>query len=326
MGVGCRAFWRMAWALALVACGGDDAGSPAIESDAAIDASALDGNLRDAAARDARVGEDAPPPRINECNDPTLQRLPCCWEASNAGRSDKEWAIRSVDIAEPIGIASDVIRTILQDGLDDGDRGETDVVWLVRWIGERRTIETGFGCRDGYRFPFRFSNRGRGCAGDRPEWAPIELAGSIASDTLSSESAQDVLVVPLPDAGDPPPELRIRELRLVHATLTDDTTCVGARENTRRWTYGEPRSEAAGFLTVADTQSQLLGAAGGLSLCRFIAGVDCLGDERAWPRPPNARCDDTRCTDECDVATEPPGTCNAWRFAAGFAAAGVEIE
>lgn len=304
-------------------CGDDD--GPAASADASSDAAERDARGTD--GRDTGVAEDAHVPApLNECNDPALQRLPCCWEASNAGRTEKEWAIRSVAIAEPVGIANDVIRTILQDGLDDGDRGETDVVWLLRLQADTDTLVTGFGCRDGYRFPFRFSNRGRGCAGDRPEWAPIELAATIEGDVLRSEAAADVLVVPLPDAGDPPPELRVRHLRLVSATLTEDATCVGTRVNARRWAYGEPPSEATGFLTVADTSAQVLGAAGGTSLCMFVAGTECIGDERTWPRPPNARCDETTCTDGCDPSAEPAGTCNAWRFAAAFAASGVEIE
>lgn len=311
---------------------GDDGGPPASE-----DASAL----RDTGAPVDGGGGDASgdAAATNRCAAPEIQHPPCCWEVSNAEREVLELAARGVAFVEPAALANEVFRAVLQEGLDSSDAGENDVMLLVRATpaGTGYRVQAGFGCHASRGAPWRFATEAGVCGAPDGSWAPVEAMGTIDGDLVTTEPAGGTLVIPLPQAGTPPPELRIRTVRIAQARLTDGRSCIGSRLASGRWIYGEPPSRIEGFIALEDARATTIPSLEGQSFCQVIAGAPCDQPREVWPVAPDARCDGDTCAPRCDdeacaadrcdpVSDDPARGCNAWRLLVAAAAAGVEIE
>lgn len=307
--------------LAALSCGDDDAGTR--PADAGTESATPQ---QDAGTDTADAG-----PR-NTCLAPDVQHLPCCWESSNAERDVLQFAARGASFTAPESFANEVFRTTIQEGLDGADGGEPNFMLLVRATpmgGTRYRVEVGFGCRSSRREPFQFSRSGV-CGAPDDRWTPLAGLGSIVDDVLSTELVDRPLVVPLPAAGDPFPELRFHAARIVRAPLTEGRTCIGARTPNRRWSYGElgAESEIEGYFRVDEARATAVPSLDGMSMCELVARTACDQPRAEWDVQPDARCEGEVCVaGECVPESEDPLTgCNAWRIGLRAAAAGVDIE
>lgn len=305
-----------------LSCGDDDA-RPASEDAGTGDAGGPE--------RDATTDAEADAGPVNTCLAPELQHPPCCWESSNADRDVIQLAARGAAFDRPMSFMNEVFRATIQEGLDAADGGEPNFMLLVRLTpdGDGYRTEVGFGCRSSREEPFRFGRNGS-CGATDDRWEPIVAPGRIEDELLSTETANVPLVVPLPAAGSPPPDLVFHAPRIVRARLTDGRTCVGSRTVNRRWSYGERGDESAveGFLRVDEARAITLMSEDGLSFCDLVARTACDRPRAEWEVKPDSRCDGGVCVpDACPPESDDEVTgCNAWRISLRFAAAGVDIE
>lgn len=288
-----------------------------------------------------------PPPDLPEGTRPTEVTCPteapapeeqmgtCCYRHSNADQLDTpEFRLTYLDIVAPVGapLSSTTVGSILNESVQ-----LEEFNWLFRVEGAGAdgdvNIVTGFGRRedDG---TYVFSQGSAGSEGDPDAWCPVEVPATLAGDRVTSGPIDGSITVPVFDetGEELQVELTLREIAIEESTWAEDRSCVGWQVS-RPFTY-HPAGLLTGFVEVEPSRDQII-RSGPIeaNVCAAIAGQLNLdycevNDQADWAYKPDALCDESGCrantpceTDVCDPATE----CNAWLFAAHFAAAGVDI-
>ena len=290
---------------------------------------------------DAGPAEDAGPLELCPTeNVPAPEELmgPCCWRDDNSTQQDApEFRLNYLELTEPADspLSSITLRRVLNEAMQD-----ESFSWLFRTDGASAdgdvTITTGYGTRqaDG---TYAFS---QGAAdGDPDTWCPVEIAATLAGETVNSGPIDGAITIPIfDDTGTMLQiELTLRNLSIQDATWTEERACVGFK-TPRPFTY-EPDAQLTAFIEVEPSRTQMISVPPvETTVCSAIAGAlddatycDTV-DQSEWISPPDSLCDMTGCTrnadgmtDVCDPTIAGPGGCNAWRIVGQFAAAGVDI-
>ncbi len=304
----------MALAGLVVGCGDDDGGGT--DSGPETDG----GDMVDTG------GETAMCPSGMSIPDPEGLMGACCARMSNEGRTDApEFRVSGLRILEPATLSAGLVRSALQDALD-----EERFNWLIR-VGNAGAdgdvmIETGFGSRNADA-TYAFASGAAPAPGDPNRWDPLTVTGTLAGEGLSAPAITDTFTVPIleDDGVAVVLELPLQAFELVSATMSESRTCIGLRNGS---VYGTDDGSLQTYITVEDAMAGNVELPPiNTSLCNFIAGMasemgPCTDIAQGeWPVPPNALCTDGTCTDTCDPASD----CNAWRVSGGFSAHGVEI-
>jgi hypothetical protein len=266
---------------------------------------------------------------------PEEQMGTCCWRHSNADQLDTpEFRLTYIEIVGPAGspLSSTTVRRVLNESVQFEEFN-----WLFRVEGAEDdgpvNIVTGFGRRmaDG---TYQFSQGSAGSEGDPDAWCPVEVPATLTGDTVTSDPIDGSITVPVfDDAGvEVQIELTLRNIAVQRGTLGEDRSCIGWNVS-RPFTY-QPGAVLTGFVEVEPSREQVIRAPGvETNVCAALAGSLSLdycdvNDQSEWAIKPDSLCDETGCrantpceADVCDPATE----CNAWRFVAHFAGAGVDI-
>ncbi len=301
--------------LAMVGCGDDDA----TPNDSGMTSDTTTGGDTSTADDTGTTMVNCPP----SAPGPDNQMGACCSRASNADRTDSpEFRISGLDITQPASLNQPFIKSILQAALNDESFN-----WLISVTnaGADGTVDitTGFGRRqdDG---TFSYETAG--------EFVPSMTTATLAGNTLMAESLAATVVVPIVDAetGEPTITLPLQELTLSMATWDADRTCIG-NVAANGMAFDTTQASLTAHITVEDANNADVTALSN-TLCNLLRGMnadgtaaqgDCtMQDQAGWGNKPDALCDDTGCSTECDADT----TCNAWVLSGGFAAQGVEIN
>ncbi len=298
-----------------------------------------DGGGTDAGPNDSGPGTDAGD--FNPCpSDPAAVPAPeelmgaCCWRSSNESQLDTpELRIAYLEVTAPVGspLASMTVRRLLNESMQ-----EERFNWLFRINtggGDGPvSITTGYGRRaaDG---TYQFS---QGMASSDPDaWCPVELTGSIAGETINTTPVAQAITVPLFDETGTmlQVELQLLNLSIENSTLSEMRSCIGSKTG-RPYTYN-PAATLVGYVDVLTARDQnLMVGTINTSVCAALAGsldnpMYCDQDQSTWMVPPDSLCDASGCTTNAEGMTDvcdPTSSCNAWRFVADFAAAGVDIS
>ena len=272
----------------------------------------------------------------------------CCWRDSNADNLDApEYRLTFIDIVGPAGapLASTTVRRVLNEALQ-----EETFNWLIRVENASAdgtvNIVTGFGRHqaDGtYEFSqgSASTNPVSGVA-DSDAWCPVEIPATLAGDVVNSDPIAGSITVPIfDDAGvDVQIELTLRNIAIEQSTWGEDRSCIGWKA-AQPFTYF-PQAVLSGYVEVEPSRAQVIMTPGvETNVCAALAGSLSLtycddNPQSAWMIKPDSFCDASGCTanPECVTPTvcNPDGSdagglpgCNAWRFVAHFAAAGVDI-
>ncbi|MBX7195329.1 MAG: hypothetical protein K1X94_24955 [Sandaracinaceae bacterium] len=259
---------------------------------------------------------------------PEEQMPPCCFRYSQADQQDTpEMRLRFISIDEPA--ASPLASTAVESVLNTALQRET-FNWLFRTTGADADgaieIATGYGTRN---------TDGSYTLGSA-DYMPITLPGTITGETITTETVAGPLDIPIFDETGAVLQivLRLRDVQVVEANLTEMRSCIGTRRG-NSFTTG---ATLQGYVTVADAREGMINVPPiDSTLCSVIAGElatpagmmpMCDRPQSTWTAKPDSLCDASGCetnmtgmTDVCD----PDTTCNAWRLLAQFAAVGINI-
>lgn len=255
----------------------------------------------------------------------------CCYRASQADHADSpEMRIRYLDIAAPSAspLASTAVEGVLNSTL-----GTETFNWLIAMSlsGSDGAVDitTGFGTRiAGPPTTYSFAADG--------DFPPATISGTRTGDTITSGTASTPVEIPIYDETGTVQQITLilHALRVMEATLSEESSCIGALSGNRFTTA----ATLEGYVTVEDAQNGTINVPPiNTTLCSLIAGELitpsgsdplCDRDRSEWTAQPDSLCDGETCqanpagsTEVCDPLT----TCNAWRLEANFAAVGVEI-
>ena len=201
------------------------------------------------------------------------------------------------------------------------------------------TVRTGFGLTNGdgtYAFP-----TGTGTGLDLPEYVPVELAGTLTGEVITTERHDGSLTVPvLNEEGTAVQlELVLRNIQVTEGVFNTDRSCVGFAGTRGRYVTG---AILDGFIEVEPSRTaEVVSGPVMTTVCAAIAGsipdaTYCeTKPQNEWATQPDSLCDASGCTantsceeDVCDRGGDSETglpACNAWRLVAAFAANGVEI-
>lgn len=346
-------FWTLACTCAmagavLFAVGCDDGNG---EADAGSDAGEACLMVPELANDEA----DRPDPSEVTCPDddtvpaPAEQMGSCCWRYNNEPdqHDTPEFRLTYIEIVGPPGspLSSRTVRTVLNEAVQ-----EEGFNWLIRVEDAGAdgpvNIVTGFGRRqpDG---TYQFSE---GSASSNPvtgdpdsdEWCPVEVPATLTGDVITSDPIDGSITVPVfnEEETEVQIELTLRNIAVEQGTWGEDRSCIGWNVS-RPLTYA-PQAVLSGYVEVEPSRTQVIMTTGvETNVCAALAGALSLtycedNPQSEWAIQPDSYCDATGCTanEECAEPTvcNPDGGdagglpgCNAWRFVAQFAAAGVDI-
>lgn len=259
---------------------------------------------------------------------------PCCWRTSNEDRQEEpEMRITYIDITDPADspLAAVTVRVVLNESIQ-----EERFNWLFR-VGTTGggdgpiTITTGYGRRqtDG---TYAFSSGS--AEGDPDGWCPVVLDGTLAGETVNADPVDTPITVPIFDESGTmlQIELSLIDLSIEDGTWSESRSCIGSKIGSGRWT---PEATLRGYVDLATAMGQTINVGSiNTTVCAALAGsindpTYCDQPRAMWQVPPDSLCDMNGCTRNTEGMTDvcdPLNDCNAWQFAADFAAAGVDIS
>ena len=248
----------------------------------------------DGGGTDAGTG-DAGAPMVN-CPEAAPERESmmgaCCYRVSNADRSDApEFRVTGLRLTSPSTLGNPLVLGALAGFLD---------AELFNWLiamdvtGTDVTIQTGYGERaaDG---TFAFVDGTAPMPGDVNRWNPIETAGAITGEAVTTDRLPGTFSLPIFDStGGLNLELPLNTFQVESATMSEDRSCIG---NRRASSYNTGDGTVSTFITVegamgVDVQLGCDDAgencAVDASLCMFTAGMsslegNCDGQPRSMP-------------------------------------------
>lgn len=312
--------------LVVSGCGDDDGGT---DSGPGVDG----GDEDTGPGEDSGPGgmcDNTPAAMAADCPDGAGTVGACCARVSNESRSDApEYRVSGLRILEPATLSAGLVRSALQDALD-----EERFNWLIRVTGAGAdgdvSIETGFGTANGDD-TYSFTSGAAPAPGDPNRWDPQTVMGTLSGEEIIAPALTSTFTVPIleDDGVAVVLELPLQAFELNCAAMTDSRTCIGQRNGT---VYQTEHGSLQTYITVEDAMAGNVSIPPiDTSLCNFIAGMaaeagPCTDVAQAdWPTQPNAICSAGTCMDADDGACDPAADCNAWRVSGGFAAQGVEI-